>query len=383
MRSSLLRRLLVPTLATRLHASAVMTATVDPRSICDRYTDDIYEKMKNDNERTAAYEAAITKAAPGRVCLDVGTGALALLALVAARAGAKHVYAVEANMEAAQAARAAVAEAGMAERVTILDGYSTDVTLPEPVDLLMHEIFGEIAGAEGVVAAIADATKRHMRPSALAIDGASPSTAASATLSVPGRARSLVAPAEFPTREYFSSLPFPMIAAPGATALKLPNLPRDLLLAPAATFEELDFTALAPAVAHDHTLAFVAARDGALRGLLVHIELEMLPQLREHAAGGGGKDGGSGDDDDISGAADEGASDGGGDGIDVSSARTGSHWPNVFLMLPDPVDIAAGQRVVVDTSARLGSEHPSYSFSVALEGMDGARRELGRLTYPE
>ena len=81
----------------------------------------------------------------------------------------------------------------------------------------------------------------------------------------------------------------------------------------------------------------------------------------------------------------EGGGEGGGEvaRADVSSARAGSHWPNVFLMLPDPVAVAAGSRIVVDTSASLGSEHPSYSFVVALEEADGARRELGRMTYPE
>ena len=38
--------------------------------------------------------------------LDIGTGALALLAIFAAEAGAEHVYAFEVNMEAAIAARA-------------------------------------------------------------------------------------------------------------------------------------------------------------------------------------------------------------------------------------------------------------------------------------
>ena len=126
------------------------TNNIDPRAICDRYTDDIYAKMRDDGERTSAYARAIAAAAPGKVCLDVGTGALALLALLAAKAGAKHVYAVEANAEAAEAARATVAAAGFADKITILDGYSTDVRLPEPVDLLLHEIFGEVVGAEGV-----------------------------------------------------------------------------------------------------------------------------------------------------------------------------------------------------------------------------------------
>ena len=73
MRSRRLTRLVLPALVSRLHAAAPVMAA-DPRSICDRYTDDIYAKMRDDTERTAAYAAAIAEAAPGRVCLDLGTG---------------------------------------------------------------------------------------------------------------------------------------------------------------------------------------------------------------------------------------------------------------------------------------------------------------------
>merc|ERR1719502_2608779 len=92
-----------------------MESSLTPKGICERYTDDTYAKMRDDAERTAAYTSAIADAAPGRVCLDVGTGALALLALIAARAGARHVYAIEANAEAAQAARATIAAEGFAD----------------------------------------------------------------------------------------------------------------------------------------------------------------------------------------------------------------------------------------------------------------------------
>ena len=292
-------------------------------------------------------------------CPRLALAALALLALHAARAGARHVYAVEANEEAAEAARAAVAEAGFADRVTVLDGYSTEVTLPEPVDLVVHEIFGEVAGAEGVVAAIADAAARHMVPLPSAEPSARP-------LSVPARARSLVAPAEFPPAAYFESLPLPMISAPGATVLKLPGLPRSLLLAPAATFEDLDFAAAAPHAAHDVSLSFVAVRDGLLRGLLVHIELEMSARAAPTQSGGG------------SGEADEAENE-----PDVSSARPGSHWPNVFLLLPEPADVTAGTRVLVSASARLGGEKPSYNFHVSLLEEGAAEpRELGSVGYP-
>ena len=222
---------------------AVVAHGIDPRSICDRYSDETYETMRADRERTESYANAIRLAAPGRVCLDIGTGSLALLAVIAARAGAKHVYAIEANAEAASQARALVADEGLADVITIVEGYSTDVVLPDKVDLLLHEILGEVAGAEGVVAAVRDAAARHWT----APDGLNgPDAGATRSVaSVPARALSLVGPAEFPSSEYFASLPFPMIAAPGSTIFKLPGLPRSTLLAPPAIFEDLDFEAAA------------------------------------------------------------------------------------------------------------------------------------------
>ena len=175
-----------------------------PQALCERYTDETYATMRDDEMRTRAYLSAIERHAPGRVCLDVGTGALALLAIIAARAGAEHVFAIEANAEAAAAARQTVAAEGLEARITIIEGYSTDVTLPRRVDLLLHEIVGEIASAEGVVAAVLDAGERHLRS-----DAPSP-------ISIPARARTLLAPCEFPGSEYFDALPHPMLAAPGA-----------------------------------------------------------------------------------------------------------------------------------------------------------------------
>ena len=331
-----------------MSAASTSSLAPDPRSQCERYTDQTYAKMRDDSERTAEYYAAIQAHAPGRVCLDIGTGALAVLAVQAARAGAKHVYAVEANAAAAEAAVATVAAAGQADRVTVLHGYSTDVTLPERVDLLLHEIIGEVAGAEGVVAAIADAADRHLAPDA------------QRPLSIPARARSLLAPAEFPGADYFASLEFPMLAAPGARALKLPALPRSLLLVDdALPFEELDFASAAPTASQRAELPFVAARAGELRGLAVHVEIFMPAASAgdaEHAPR-----------------------------ADVSSARDLSHWPNVFLMLPDPVDVRAGQRLLARATCELAGAQPRYTFELLLLDDDagGVSRSVGTMSYPE
>ena len=181
-----------------------------PQALCERYTGETYTTMRDDEMRTRAYLSAIERHAPGKLCLDIGTGALALLAIIAARAGAEHVFAIEANAEAAAAARQAVAAEGLEAQITVIEGYSTDVTLPRRVDLLLHEIIGEIASAEGVVAAVLDAGERHLR------------SGAAAPVSIPARARTLLAPCEFPGSEYFDALPHPMLAAPGAQ-VRRPN----------------------------------------------------------------------------------------------------------------------------------------------------------------
>ena len=77
--------------------------------------------------------------------MDLGTGPYALLALDAARAGAKRVFAVEADPRSAQSAREAVVAAGFESVVEIIEGVSTTITLPEKGDVLISEIVGSLA----------------------------------------------------------------------------------------------------------------------------------------------------------------------------------------------------------------------------------------------
>ena len=77
-----------------------------------------------------------------------------MLAISAARAGAKRVYAIEVNNAAYIAACETVRMAGLEDIITVLEGFSTEVELPEKVEVIVHEIIGEIATQEGVVAAL-------------------------------------------------------------------------------------------------------------------------------------------------------------------------------------------------------------------------------------
>ena len=126
-----------------------------------------YQGMKNDEARTPVFAQALQQAlardAGEMVILDIGTGPEALLALIAAKAGAKKVYAVEASTVVADLARRAVAAAGMEDVVEVIEGFSTEIFLPEKADLLVAEIVGSVASDEGIYATMHDAQLRHLK----------------------------------------------------------------------------------------------------------------------------------------------------------------------------------------------------------------------------
>lgn len=125
----------------------------------------IHIKMLNDRARTASYLDAIAEVVkPGDVVVDLGTGT-GVLSVAAARAGARHVYAIEAS-SIGWSARSVFEANGLTDRITLVPGWSTQVTLPERGDLLVSEIIGNEPLEERVLEATGDAIKRHLKPDA-------------------------------------------------------------------------------------------------------------------------------------------------------------------------------------------------------------------------
>ena len=131
-----------------------------------------YVAMRDDVGRTDGFERAIRErletSRRGAVVLDLGTGPFALLALMAARHGARKVYAIEGDAAAARAAREVVRREVAAGRVRagqveVVEGVSTEVSLPERVDLIVSEIAGSIATEEGLRPTLEDAAARFAR----------------------------------------------------------------------------------------------------------------------------------------------------------------------------------------------------------------------------
>jgi type III protein arginine methyltransferase len=125
-----------------------------------------------DAPRNDAYEDALRRAVtPGSRVLEIGTGT-GLLAMMAARAGAAHVFTCEMEPAVALAARDVIARNGLAGRITVLAKRSTEVDLAalgERVDILVSETVSNDMLAEDPLPALEDAIARLVKPGGIVI----------------------------------------------------------------------------------------------------------------------------------------------------------------------------------------------------------------------
>ena len=95
-----------------------------------------YGSMIADRGRTNAYATALNAAVDAAsVVLDIGAGP-GIFTLLACKAGARKVYAVEPDGS-IEVAREAVAANGFQDRVEFIQALSTEITLPEQVDVIV------------------------------------------------------------------------------------------------------------------------------------------------------------------------------------------------------------------------------------------------------
>ena len=127
-----------------------------------------YGSMIADTVRTSAYAEALRRAiTQGSVVLDIGTGP-GIWALLACAYGARRVYAIEPNAI-IQVAREIAAANGCADRIEFIQGRSTEIALPERVDVIVAEIHGVLPLLGPSVRSIVDARRRFLAPGGVLI----------------------------------------------------------------------------------------------------------------------------------------------------------------------------------------------------------------------
>jgi protein arginine N-methyltransferase 1 len=124
--------------------------------------------MNSDSGRFKAYADAIARAVrPGDVVLEIGCGP-GVFPLLACRAGAKCVYAIETDDIIHLAKQLALAN-GFAERIKFLQSDSRRTELPVRANVIVADIRGALPLFEHAISTMEDARKRFLAPGGIMI----------------------------------------------------------------------------------------------------------------------------------------------------------------------------------------------------------------------
>ena len=129
-----------------------------------------YGRMISNPARFRAYTEALRRMVkPGSVVLDLGTGP-GIMALLACRFGARKVYAIESS-PIIDVAREIAHSNGMAEKIEFIQAVSTEVTLPEAVDVIVSDLNGTLPWYQHHLSSVVDARRRFLKPDGVLIPG--------------------------------------------------------------------------------------------------------------------------------------------------------------------------------------------------------------------
>ena len=124
--------------------------------------------MINDDERNAAYDAALRRAVrAGDLVLEIGTGS-GIVSMMAARAGAGHVVTCEVLPTIADAASDIISANGYGDKITVITKKSTQLKigqdLPEKADVFVSELLNVGMLAPNMLPIIRHARENLVKP---------------------------------------------------------------------------------------------------------------------------------------------------------------------------------------------------------------------------
>jgi hypothetical protein len=300
------------------------------RDLTEWYSEWIYELMETDEVRNKPYRDAIQEMVSGKIVLELGTGRKALWAVQCARAGAKRVYAIEANQRAYQTSLRFL-QSQKIDNVHLICGFSDKVNLPERGEVLVHDLVGDIGSSEGMIPFIEDAKQRLLTFDATHI---------------PQRCTTYAVLAEDPELHWaewmFSYALRGLRRFDTLSFVRFFGFPRPAALSEPQVFEDIEF----PQAPQLHTSTRCVAeikRDGELRGALLFIRLDF-----------GGKR-----------------------VVDTWASETS--WSTPYVRLKAATSVRKGDSVEINIESDL-SGNPSYSLKLT-HIVDGSAREIGQYAW--
>jgi 16S rRNA G966 N2-methylase RsmD len=238
--------------------------------------------MLNDKTRTSRFVEALAHAIkPDDVVIDIGTGS-GVLAVAAAQAGASRVYAIEAG-DMARLARAVVRANRLEDRIDVVEGWSTQVSLPELADVLVSEIIGEIPLDERILEATLDARHRLVKPGARLIPERLKIMAVPVTIPPTDLSRRTITAESVDRWKSWYGVEFEPLARAASHSSHVMLLDPETAsnLAPLSdpvVVADLDLTAF-QAVQVEGDATIPVQTRGALNGVLLYFDIALTPSL--------------------------------------------------------------------------------------------------------
>jgi len=263
--------------------------------------------MINDDERNAAYERALTRAiTPDSLVFEIGTGS-GLVAMMAARAGARHVVTCEAVPILAEVAKETIARNGFADRITVVSKRSTQVKLgedlPEKADVFVSELINIGMLAPNMLPIIQHARANLVKPEAKIIPEAA------VVWGVLMQCDHLAGVNPVRRVAGFDMGGFDIFRSPGYAQIDLGADPHRVL---SGRFKVLDFDFRKAMKTEDlHPLAVLAAHDGTCHGVCFWFDLILDAETTYRSE---------------------------------SRSRT-NHWKQAIHFFPEPVEVKPGDRL--------------------------------------
>jgi histone-arginine methyltransferase CARM1 len=277
------------------------------------------QNMLQDMVRTGAYHSAIVNNASdfaGKVVVDVGTGS-GVLAYFAVRAGARHVYALEAS-GVAQRAKTLLEANGLGSRITVLQAKVEEAVLPEQADIIISEPMGFMLIHERMLESYIIARQRFLKPGGLMFP--SRGTIHVAPFTDPAlHAEQCEKVAFWRTTDFFGLDLSPLLDAARRDHFGQPVVgfvdPASLL-SPLTATAGIDFAADSPQSLHLLTVpfSFTASRTALCHGLATWFDVTFTGSTEELH-------------------------------LRTGPTAPGTHWYQVRILLPEPVAVNAGQRL--------------------------------------
>src|SRR4051812_40284873 len=271
---------------------------------------EVHRGLLQDEIRTNAFRDAIRQCVTSEsVVLDLGTGS-GILALFAAEAGARRVFAID-STHSADLASFLTRHLGFGDRIQVFHEHSTKVELPEPADILVTETLGAFALDEHILSSVIDARARLLKPDAILI---------------PRRVELYLVPVDdasiYNARvKWWSGKPygfdFSPLAVFASNIVFVGNVDRASFLAPPAMVIDTDLATVAKSDVEGR-VHFATARSGTLYGFAGWFRATLT------------------------------------DGIELSNEVPGTDWEHVFLPLESPIDVVAGTPIDVDLQSADG-----------------------------